>query len=98
MTLSLIHIYGRSENNSNEIEFEVNNQMGETGIIEELTNNGNPPVSSEARGPDEEDASTDVPSPHRGGPTRGARGAQHPGARSRGAPLADAVERPKSGR
>ena len=54
---------GRSENNSNEVEFEVNNLMGETGIFEELTNNGNPPVSSEARGPDEEDASTDVPSP-----------------------------------
>ena len=41
-------------NGSNEREFEVNNQMGETEIFEEITNNGAVPVSSEARGRAEE--------------------------------------------
>ena len=48
------------ENSGSEMEFEVNNQMGETGICEELTNNEIMTVSSEARGREEEDLSSKI--------------------------------------
>ena len=48
------------ENGGSEMEFEENNQMGETGICEESTDNEIATVSLEARGREEEDVSSKI--------------------------------------